>query len=96
MAKILPRQTVQQQEAIAAKLLHTGPNPIRPQTGFITPRDINRIYSAQESDPFVYGVEAYFNALRGTTEAYMTALDTPESLSLTGQRTLRRICSRCI
>ena len=96
MAKIRKRQTVQEQEEIAARILHTGPNPIRPQTGFITPKDINRIYSAQESDPFVYGVEAYFNALRETTEAYMTALDTPGSLSLSGQRTLRRICSRCI
>lgn len=95
MAKILPRQNISQQEANAARLSRrSGSIPIVPQSSFITPQDINRIYSPEDSDPFIHGVERYFTSLRKTTEAYMQALETPESLSLSGQRMLRRISNK--
>ena len=94
MAKILPRQTIPQQEANAARLSRRSGStsiPIAPQSSFITPQDINRIYNIEDSDPFTYGVERYFTSLRQTTETYMKALEDPDSLSLSGQRMLRRI-----
>jgi hypothetical protein len=92
MAKILPRQNIPAQEVNAAKLSRLrGSDPIRPQSSFITPQDINRIYSREDSDPFIHGVERYFASLRKTTETYMKALEDPDNLSLSGQRTLRRI-----
>lgn len=95
MAKILPRQNISQQEANAARLSRrSGSTPIVPQSSFITPKDINKIYNTEDSDPFIHGVERYFASLRKTTEAYMEALETPESLSLSGQRILRRISNK--
>jgi hypothetical protein len=92
VAKILPRQTIPEQEINAARLSRrSGSIPIVPQSSFITPQDINRIYNTEDSDPFIYGVERYFTSLRKVTNTYMETLEDPDSLSLSGQRMLRRI-----
>jgi len=92
--KIQPRLDATGQRELADRLVNRIGTPVVPQSNFITPADINKIYNPEDSDPFIYGVERYFRSLRDTTEAYMTALETPESLSARGVKNLRRHSSK--
>lgn len=86
--KIQTRLTVAEQQKQASNLIST--NPIYPQSEFVTPSSINKIYAPDEEGSLVNGIQAYFKSLRDTTEAYMQALADPSKLSAKGRKTFRR------